>query len=183
VVALKLLGLTGLLYPSRLILLPPPSSIPNGNQILLATDFNLTGFSNAIGYDFLRAHRTHFPPVKLSLAFFLPPSCQTAAALGNIVSDGKGSPPAFALNKPCSARRNERKMTSDTSMDNEPGTCQMHSLDRRSYTNTTHRQRQSCYSFRTYIRAVHIRTYPSAFSYSLCPIRRAIVLIPHDSRW
>jgi hypothetical protein len=72
VVALKLLGLTGLLYPSRLILLPPPSSIPNGNQILLATDFNLTGFSNAIGYDFLRAHRTHFPPVKLSLAFFPP---------------------------------------------------------------------------------------------------------------
>ncbi len=44
------------------------------------------------------------------------------------------------------ARRNERKMTSDTSLDNEPGTCQMHSLDI-SYTNTTHRQRQSCYSF------------------------------------
>jgi hypothetical protein len=117
--------------------------------------------------------------------FFLPPSCQTAAALGNIVSDEKGSPPpASALNKPCSARRNERKMTSDTSLDNEPGTCQMHSLDRRSYTNTTHRQRQSCYSFRTYIRAVHVVFFsPSAISYSLCPIRRAIVLIPHDSRW
>lgn len=45
VVVLKF-GLTELLYPSRLILFSP---FPNGNQILLATDFNLTGFSNAIG--------------------------------------------------------------------------------------------------------------------------------------
>jgi hypothetical protein len=54
--------------------------ISNGNQILLATDFNLTtGFSNAIGQDFLCSVITRILSCQIVTGFSVSGLCQTTA--------------------------------------------------------------------------------------------------------